>query len=80
MLPKKEPKKFLLLVLKNFMAKHASTTTIEKEKQIAIDTVWFLINQMKFEKQKIIDNFEKENMSFDQYADHMKTVGLNDVV
>lgn len=59
---------------------HASTTTIEKEKQIAIDTVWFLINQMKFEKLKIIETFEKENMSFDQYADHMKTVGLNDVV
>ena len=59
---------------------HASTTTIEKEKQIAIDTVWFLINQMKFEKLKIIETFEKENMSFDQYADHMKTVGFSDVV
>ena len=56
---------------------HASTTTIEKEKQIAIDTVWFLINQMKFEKLKIIETFEKENMSFDQYSEYMKGVGFN---
>jgi len=56
---------------------HASTTNLEKEKQIAIDTVWFLINQMKFEKLKIIENFEKDNMSYEQYAEHMKGVGFN---
>jgi len=32
------------------------------------------------EKLDIVSDFEKQNMSFDQYADHMKTVGLNDVV
>jgi|TARA_R110002126_G_scaffold261351_2_gene404248 hypothetical protein len=58
---------------------HASQTSNIKERQIAIDTVWFLINQMKFEKQKIIERFEKEQMSYDQYANHMKNVGLNDV-
>ena len=58
---------------------HASQTSNIKERQIAIDTVWFLINQMKFEKQKIIERFEKEQMSYEQYEEHMKNVGLNDV-
>ena len=38
-----------------------------------------LIRNMIEEKQKIVSDFEKENMSYDQYADHMKNVGLNDV-
>ena len=58
---------------------HASKTSNKKERQLAIDTVWFLINQMKFEKQKIIEAFEKEQMSYEQYQEHMKNVGLNDV-
>jgi hypothetical protein len=58
---------------------HASQTSNIKERQIAIDTVWFLINQMKFEKQKIIERFEKEQMSYEQYAKHMEGVGLDDV-
>ena len=58
---------------------HASQTSNIKERQIAIDTVWFLINQMKFEKQKIIERFEQEQMSYEQYEEHMKNVGLNDV-
>ena len=39
-----------------------------------------IISDMIKEKLDIVSDFEKENMSFDQYADHMKTVGLNDVV
>ena len=31
------------------------------------------------EKKKIVDNFEKENMSYGDYEEHMKGVGLNDV-
>ena len=58
---------------------HASQTSNIKERQIAIDTVWFLINQMQFEKQKIIERFEKEQMSYEQYAKHMEGVGLDDV-
>tara|TARA_B110000211_G_scaffold182144_1_gene206155 strand:+ start:237 stop:473 length:237 start_codon:yes stop_codon:yes gene_type:complete len=58
---------------------HARQTSNIKEKQIAIDTVWFLINQMQFEKQKIIERFEKEQMSYEQYAKHMEGVGLDDV-
>ena len=58
---------------------HASKTSNKKERQLAIDTVWFLINQMKFEKLKIIEAVEIEQMSYEQYSDHMKNVGLNDV-
>ena len=58
---------------------HARQTSNIKEKQIAIDTVWFLINQMQFEKQKIIERFEIEEMSYEQYAKHMEGVGLDDV-
>jgi len=39
-----------------------------------------IISDMIKEKLDIVSDFEKQNMSFDQYADHMKTVGLNDVV
>ena len=35
-----------------------------------------LIRNMIEEKQKIVSDFEKENMSYEQYADHMKNVGL----
>jgi len=62
------------------MKKHlydASKTSNKKERQLAIDTVWFLINQMKFEKLKIIERFEKEQMSYEQYQEHMKGVGFN---
>jgi len=38
-----------------------------------------LIRNMIEEKQKIVSDFEKENMSYEQYEDHMKNVGLNDV-
>ena len=38
-----------------------------------------LIRNMIEEKQKIVSDFEKENMSYEQYADHIKNVGLNDV-
>ena len=31
------------------------------------------------EKKKIVENFEKENMSYGDYEEHMKGVGLNDV-
>jgi len=38
-----------------------------------------LIRNMIEEKQKIVSDFEKENMSYEQYADYFKNVGLNDV-
>ena len=39
---------------------HASQTSNIKERQIAIDTVWFLINQMKVEKKKIIERYSRQ--------------------
>ena len=38
-----------------------------------------LASNMIKEKQKIVSDFEKGNMSYEQYEDHMKNVGLNDV-
>ena len=38
-----------------------------------------IIKKSLSEKKKIVENFEKENMSFSDYEEHMKGVGLNDV-
>ena len=37
------------------------------------------IQEMIKEKLDIVSNFEKENMSYGDYEEHMKGVGLNDV-
>jgi|TARA_B100001093_G_scaffold363763_1_gene348519 hypothetical protein len=38
-----------------------------------------IIKKSLAEKKKIVENFEKENMSYADYEEHMKGVGLNDV-
>jgi hypothetical protein len=38
-----------------------------------------IIKKSLSEKKKIVENFEKENMSYADYEEHMKGVGLNDV-
>ena len=37
------------------------------------------INSLISDKKKLVENFEKENMSYADYEEHMKGVGLNDV-
>jgi len=37
------------------------------------------IQEMIKEKLVFVSDFEKEFMSYEQYADHMKNVGINDV-
>ncbi len=40
---------------------------------------YYIAMSMKTIKKSITENFEKENMSYADYEEHMKGVGLNDV-
>ena len=46
---------------------------------IPVSIVLHELRTLTKEKKEQVEVFEKENMSYEQYADHIKNVGLNDV-